>query len=424
MSDIISQIRKNVMEYPDFTIIVDQGENNSFTYRAFDAYARRIAAKLSRIGVRRRDFVTIELPRNKEYIAAMYAVWMVGAAFAPLSPNYPEERLAFIRDNCGAKAVINAKFLRGIEKESPLQESVIPEPSDPSLLIYTSGSTGKPKGVLHSHASITDSVERYITFAKTPEGSHAALGAPFTFVASVQGVFAPLCALISAYLMPFEAMRDPMLLADYIEANQINRTFISPKMLKVFKQKGDSLKTVFTGSERVSNIYSDEYEIFVAYGQTESAGAVLAFKIDKPYENTPIGQTIGDIRAYILDENGNEAEEGELCLAGIFADGYFNLPEQTAKTFVDNPLPGAGRLSEALKDRRYRQTPRGRQHHLPQPQGLDGEDQRSARRARRDRSDHQEYRRYPRRGAQGLQEPVRTGLSGRLLCRGQACERG
>ncbi|MBQ6498428.1 MAG: AMP-binding protein, partial [Ruminococcus sp.] len=120
MNDLIRQIQANVNDYPDMTIIVDQGENNFFTYRSFDNYARRIASKLSRMGVSRRDFVTIELPRNKEYIAAMYAIWMVGAAFAPLSPTYPEERLAFIRDNCGAKAVINAKFLRNIENEDPL----------------------------------------------------------------------------------------------------------------------------------------------------------------------------------------------------------------------------------------------------------------------------------------------------------------
>ena len=72
---------------------------------------------------------------------------------------------------------------------------------------------------------------------KSPSGAHVALGAPFTFIASVQGVFAPLCERSTAYLMPFEAMRDPVLLADYIEENQISRTFISPKMLKVFKQK-------------------------------------------------------------------------------------------------------------------------------------------------------------------------------------------
>ena len=349
MNGIIERIVQNVREYPDFPVINDSVSNTGYTFRELDLAARRIAAKLSRLGVSRRDFVTIELPRNKEYIASMYAVWMVGAAFAPLSPNYPEERLAYIRDNCGAKAVINVKFLRGIENEEPLRDIVIPDPGDPSLLIYTSGSTGKPKGVLHSHASITDSVNRYIEHSKTPAGYRAALGAPFTFVASVQGVFAPLCSRISAYLMPFEAMRDPVLLADYIEENQINRTFISPKMLKVFKQKGNCLKTVYTGSERVSDTYSEDFEIYVMYGQTESAGAVLGFKIDKAYDNTPIGKPLGNVRTHILDENGNEADEGELCLAGVFADGYVGLPEQTAKTFVDNPFAEQDGYEKLLK---------------------------------------------------------------------------
>ncbi len=140
-----------------------------------------------------------------------------------------------------------------------------------------------------------------------------------------------------------------MLLADYIYENKINRTFISPKMLKVFKPKGDSLKVVFTGSERVSDTYSDDFEIIVSYGQPESAGAVMMFKIDKKYHNTPIGKPIGDIRVHILDESGNEADEGELCLAGIFADCYLNLPEQSAKTFTDNPFAEEDGYDKLLK---------------------------------------------------------------------------
>ena len=100
--------------------------------------------------------------------------------------------------------------------------------------------------------------------------------------------------------MPYEAMRDPVLLADYVYDNKINRVFISPKMLHVFKQKGDSLKCVFTGSERVSNIYSDEFDIYVMYGQTESAGAVLSYKIEKPLDNTPIGKPFGDVAPIFL----------------------------------------------------------------------------------------------------------------------------
>ena len=349
MSELIRQISENIKNDPDFTVIIDQGENNSFTYAQFDLCARRIAGKLNRQGVSQRDFVTIELPRNKEYIAAMYAVWLVGAAFAPLSPTYPAERLEYIRSDCQAKAIINEKFLKRLDEEEPFEGIIETNDDDPSLLIYTSGSTGKPKGVLHSHLSISDSVMRYNTYANPPKGFRAALGAPFTFVASVQGVFSHLAAVTTAYLMPYEAMRDPVLLADFIEQNQINRTFISPKMLKVFKQKGDSLKVVFTGSERVSGTYSDEFDIFVLYGQTESASAVLGFKIDKKYDNTPIGKPIGNEKAYILDEQGNLSEEGELCLAGHFATGYLNLPEQTVSTFVDNPFAAQDGYPKLLK---------------------------------------------------------------------------
>ncbi len=349
MSELIRQISENIKKDPDFTIIVDQGEGNRFTYAQFDCVARRIAGKLIRAGVHPRDFVAIELPRNKEYIAAMYAVWLVGAAFAPLSPTYPAERLEYIRSDCNAKVIINEKFLKRIDEEAPFEGAIEPAEDDPSLLIYTSGSTGKPKGVLHSHLSISESVMRYNAFAKPPKGFRAALGAPFTFVASVQGVFAPLAAEITAYLMPYEAMRDPVLLADFIEENRINRTFISPKMLKVFKPKGDSLKVVFTGSERVSDTYSEDFEIYVMYGQTESASAVLGFKIDKKYNNTPIGLPIGDEKAYILDEQDKLADEGELCLAGHFATGYLNLPELTEKTFVDNPFAAEDGYPKLLK---------------------------------------------------------------------------
>ena len=349
MSKLINLINENINNNPDFTVIIDQGKNNSFTYSQLDAYARKIAGKLNKLGVGRRDFVTIELPRNKEYIAAMYAVWLVGAAFAPLSPAYPAERLEYIRNDCNAKTVINEKFLKRLDNETPFEGISETDDEDPSLLIYTSGSTGKPKGVLHSHRSICDSVLRYNDYVKPPKGFRAALGAPFTFVASVQGIFAPLACAMTAYLMPYEAMRDPVLLADFIEQNQINRTFISPKMLKVFKPKGDSLKLVFTGSERVSDTYSEDFDIIVSYGQTESAGGVLMFKLDKSYHNTPIGKPIGSIAAYILDEEGKEAEEGELCLAGYFATGYLNLPDQTAKTFVDNPFSADDGYPKLLK---------------------------------------------------------------------------
>ncbi|MCQ2407244.1 MAG: amino acid adenylation domain-containing protein [Oscillospiraceae bacterium] len=335
---IVQWIMQNVSQYPAQTVIVDQGENNFFTYSSFDVFARKIAAKLIRQGICRGDFVTVELPRNKEYIAAMYAVWLAGGAYAPLSPDYPEDRLAYIRSDCSAKAVINERFLHGIESETPLAEPVIPDADAPAVLIYTSGSTGKPKGVLHTQRSIAGCVQRYRIMFDAPQGTHSAMGTPLTFVVAVGDVFEPLCSCKTIYIMPQQTMRDPVLLADFIEENQIEHLFISPKMLKVFKNRSASLKSVYTGSERVSGIFSEDYAITVCYGQTESTGAITAFPLDRKYDNSPIGKPVGDACAYVLDDNGNEADEGELCLAGWFASEYLHLPEQSERVFTENPF--------------------------------------------------------------------------------------
>ena len=335
MSKLTRKIHENIQNCPDYTVLCDGA--GSFTFSQLDSYARKIASRLINNGVGKNDFVTIELDRNKEYIAAMYAVWLTGAAFAPLLTTYPEERLSFIRTDCGAAASINEKFLRGIDKEEPFTGEAECEDDAPALLIYTSGSTGNPKGVMHTHGSISDAVFRFNEYFGLEKGSRTALAAPFSFVVSVHDIFLPLSSCVTGCIMPLDVMRDPILLADFIYENQINHLFISPKMLKVFKPKGDSLKTVYTGSERVSDTFSDDFEIVVFYGQSECAG-VLAFKVDKKYSNTPIGKPIGEVKAYILDEDGNETDEGELCLTGRFASSYLHLPEQSAKTFVSNPF--------------------------------------------------------------------------------------
>lgn len=337
---VMQQIAQNVKAYPEQIVLVDQSEDSFFTYSSFDEYARKIAARLIRQGVGSGDFVTVEMPRSKEYIAAMYAVWLAGGAYAPLSPDYPAERLAYIRKDCNAKAVINERFLHGIANEKPAEETVIPEPDVPAVLIYTSGSTGKPKGVLHTHRSVADSVRRYKCVFDAPQGTHTALGAPFTFVVSVDDVFEPLCSCKTAYIMPYQTMRDPVLLADFIADHQIEHLFISPKMLRAFKNRSESLKSVYTGGERVSGIFSEDFTVTVCFGQTESAGVLTAFTIDQKYDNTPIGKPVGGIRAYILDEDGNEADEGELCMAGWFAEEYLHLPEPSEKVFTDNPFRG------------------------------------------------------------------------------------
>ena len=348
MSILFEKICKNISEHPDFTVFID-ADKSAFTFAELDSFARKVAHKLSLSGVGKGDFVTIELPKCKEFTAAVWGVWLAGAAYAPLSPTYPEERIQFIRENCHAAAVIDEKFLKHIEAEPLFEGTPAPDADDPALLIYTSGSTGNPKGVLHTHRSVEDAVLRFNEYVNLPAGSVTALAAPFAFIVSLHDIFMPLSECFTGYIMPLEVMRDPVLLADFIEENGINFTFISPKMLKVFEPKGESLKTVYTGSERVSDTYSEKFELIVMLGQTETAGATLGFKVDKPYANTPIGKPMGNIRAHILDENGNEAEEGELCFAGYFAREYLGLPAQSAETMTDNPFAAEDGFDKLLR---------------------------------------------------------------------------
>ena len=333
---IISRICENVNKYSVLKAVVDP-DGSALTYGELGALSGKIAHRLVDRGVRKGDFVLIVLPRNKEYVASILGVLMAGAAYVPQSPDYPAERIGYIRKDCACNVIIDEQFLRRIDEEECLTDIVETGLDDAGLLLYTSGSTGKPKGVLHTMDSINDSIIRYDAAVATGEGYRSGLGAPFTFIVSSLNILTGLYAGNTLFVTPLDVVRDPVMLADHIEANGIQTIFISPKILKVFEPKGDSLELVLTGSERVSNIYSDKFRTVVAFGMTEVFAAMLFF-IDKPYDDTPLGKPLGDMQVYLLDEDGNKADNGEICLTGKFAREYYHLPEQSAKTFTDNPF--------------------------------------------------------------------------------------
>ena len=127
------------------------------------------------------------------------------------------------------------------------------------------------------------------------------------------------------------------LLEDYFAAKGITCAFISPQILRLFKNKSRTLKKVSTGSERVSMLAGDGYELYNCYGSSETAATALSYKVEGPMENTPIGKPLEGFEIFLLDEDGKEVadgEEGEICIKGILAESYLNLEEQTAKTFI------------------------------------------------------------------------------------------
>ena len=336
MDALTKALLKTLEKKGDALAVWDNG--TTFTYSELFDYAFRVMAKLSKDGVKKGDFVTIELSGCKEYMAVSIGVWFLGAVYAALDGGYPVARLDHIASDCHAKVRITEDYLKDIKSYEPMKVFAENRRNDPALLIYTSGSTGKPKGVLHSRIGIYDCFMRYRYATELNENDRAAIAGPFTFVVFIQGMYSYLSAGVPMFLIPDDVKRDPVKLSDFIDEHQITITVISPKMLSLFHQKGNSLRVVPTGSERVVNAWSPNYRIIVLYGSSESVAGVLSFTPDHPYENTPIGKPIGDEQLYLLDENGNEADCGEICLAGHFALGYLNMPEKTAETFSKNPF--------------------------------------------------------------------------------------
>ena len=311
----------------------DPVEGRSLTYAELDDYAGRVAAKMRDTGVRRGSTVALVLPNGIDQAAAMLAALKLGAAFAPINASYPEDRLRYIFQDCSAELVVKPDFFEGVDAFEPIDKAVTVTGDDVAMLVYTSGSTGNPKGVIIEQRALCESMH-----PMAGPDDVIGLGAPFFFIAGSKSLFVGLCFGCTCVFVPLPAMRDPELLAGFLADNDVTVTFISPKVLRYFQPASDALRRVYVGSERLSGIYSEKFEIINTYGQTESVADVLQFKVDRPYDNTPIGLPMGNTRAYLLDDEGNEAEEGELCLTGYFACGYLNLPEQSAAVFVPNPF--------------------------------------------------------------------------------------
>ena len=320
--------------------ILDPASGSAMTYEELYDLAARAAGFLQSQGIREGDFVVIALGRSIQYIVAEVACALFGFGAVLMDADYPGERIDYAAGDAGAKLVIDEALISEMLTCPRRAEYREAAPDCPAVVIYTSGSTGKPKGILHDQASVGGAVLRnHSVFHPTPDDVEG-LVAPFTFIAGYALTMHPLCAGGCLTIIPREVIVDPIRLADFIERTGVTCTYIPPKALKVFKSRGKTLRLVATGSERVSGIGPREYEIINLYGMSETCSGVAAFRIDKAYENTPIGRRMEGCAVYLLDGNGHRADEGEICAAGHFMTGYIGMPGKTCEVKTANPFFG------------------------------------------------------------------------------------
>ena len=301
--------------------------------------------------------VAFSLPRRSYLITAMFGILKTGAAYLPIDPEYPRERIRFMLEDSGA-----AFFLTEAELPTLLSDDGTGNPelriSSDSLCycIYTSGTTGKPKGVLIKHKNL----QNYIAgISKTILSSEIKL---FLAISTVCfDIFTTECILplikgLSTIFADENQANDPQQLQallfryqpDVIQATPTKIHALQLKLSPYLKH----FKLIILGGELIEPSFlmklqvSPQAQIINVYGPSETSVGVTLYNIQKNLDVT-IGRPIANTQIYILDQYMRPAPigvTGELCVAGdSVGAGYLNRPELTEERFIDNPF-GPGKL--------------------------------------------------------------------------------
>ena len=337
MKNFVERFFENAKRLGEKTALVCN--EKSMSYLELSELSDKIASRLIRSGAKKEKIYPIVLERGFSYIASMIGVLKAGAAYSPLSLEYPKDRVEYIMKDSGADFVIDEAFLEDIENEKVIEDFPSIDMGDAAIAIYTSGSTGNPKGILHDHLSFTSAIIRQLEVGATEDDIEMSV-TPFNFAISTHDIHTPLWAGATIHILTQAQRGDVLFIDKYIDEHNITASVISPQLLKQLPVRESSLKLINSGGERISGIYSPYAKIKNAYGLSELLSIAMTFELDKAYDNTPIGRPLEGFKALLLDAEGRkvaDGEEGELCIAGTMARGYINLPELTEKTFTENP---------------------------------------------------------------------------------------
>ncbi|HEY0555761.1 MAG TPA: amino acid adenylation domain-containing protein, partial [Thermoanaerobaculia bacterium] len=355
------------------------------TYGELEAGANRLAHHLQDRGVRPGDRVALLLERSAEMVVAILAVLKAGAAYVPVDPTYPAERIAFTLEDSGAALVLRVDDLAGeaVDRQSRERPALAVDPELPAYVIYTSGSTGRPKGVVVTHAN----ADRLLTATDAWFGFGAddvwTLFHSYAFDFSVWEIWGALLYGGRLVVVPYWTSRSPegfyRLLRDerVTVLNQTPSAFRQLLWAEETELGGAapelSLRWVIFGGEALEPASLAPWfarhgdarpRLINMYGITETTvhvtwRPVLAADLDG---GSRIGRPIPDLAVYLLDANLEAVPvgvPGEIHVGGAgLAQGYLNRPDLTAGRFIPDPFataPGArlyrsGDLARRLPD--------------------------------------------------------------------------
>ncbi|MFF5521419.1 amino acid adenylation domain-containing protein [Streptomyces coeruleorubidus] len=375
---------------PDRAAVLDAEGEVALTFRALDERANRLAHRLRSAGAGRGQRVALHLQRSTDMVTAVLAVLKAGAAYVPLDPEYPYERLEILLADAAPVVVLTQEAVAGqlpptgaavlhIDADHTLWTegpSTAPgtgaEPDDPAYVVYTSGSTGQPKGVVVTHRNLVHIAgawdELYdLTGKKLRFVSVTSLSVDLFFSDVLRSVFFGGSVLV----VPTDLVTDPARLLALVERTGGTAIELVPSLAKALveevRESGGKLPRLDLMSVGSEGWHVDDCRellahvhpstmVVNAYGATEATVDSTVLVLDPALLEryaasatyVPIGRPIANTTVHLLDEEGSLVPVGVPGQVHIGGDGvsagYWNRPEMTAKHFVADPFTPGGRL--------------------------------------------------------------------------------
>jgi len=358
---------------PDATALLCAGAR--MTYGELERRSNQLARLLRQRGVGRGDYVGLWLPRSMDVLVALLGIMKAGAAYVPLDPEYPAERVAFVLADCKARAVVTtsdfAARAAGWNADFSLQPSAFSlsfvvaleecaaelaaqpaerlgrevglSPRDLCYVIYTSGTTGRPKGVEIEHRSACHFVRAEGRIFQVRPEDRVFHGFSIAFDASVEEIWLAFFAGATLVVGTPEMVRAGAGLAPRLAAAGVTVLSCVPTLLAMMEEDVPSLRLLILGGEvcppdLVTRWWKPQRRVVNTYGPTE-ATVVATLAECRPGQPVTIGRPLPNYFARILDgqlQLAAPGAAGELCLGGIgLARGYLGRPELTAEKFID-----------------------------------------------------------------------------------------
>ncbi|WP_261887413.1 non-ribosomal peptide synthetase [Vibrio aerogenes] len=380
-----SLFSRQAQKTPDaLAVVYENGmpDGGHMDYATLENRANQLAHRLIEAGVSRGQFVVISLPRSLQLVVAELAILKCGAAYVPMDPNAPQDRLDFVLADCGATVIVAAGEpvvvdadvqiinIDAVSEEAILQgqalqgQAAVDVPvrgHDPAYVMYTSGSTGKPKGVMIPHQGIARLVINN-GYMEIDPADRVAFAVNPVFDVSTMELWGPLLNGASVVVISQETLLDADAFSAALSRHQVSILWLT---VGLFNQYATRIGPVFAGLKyllvggdaldpktiRQVLLNHPPQKLLNGYGPTEATTFALTHDIQSVGEqdaSIPLGRPIGNTQIYVLNDNRQPVPcgvAGEIYIAG---DGvaleYLGRPELTAASFLPDPFsdqPGA-----------------------------------------------------------------------------------